>query len=106
MTLREQSPFWRRVVRTLARKLFSLAENNDDPRSAQNGERWLLRQLLAAHARSNVKRRFVVFDGGANAGDYTRLVLQTARQVDCAVDVHAFEPSPLQVETLRRELAG
>jgi FkbM family methyltransferase len=106
MNLREQSPLWRRVVRTLGRQLFHLAENNDDPRLAHNGERWLLRQLLAAHARAATKRPFVVFDAGANAGDYTRLVLQTARGAGCGVEVHAFEPSPLCVEALRRNFGA
>jgi FkbM family methyltransferase len=98
MKLREHSPWWRRVARTLGRQLYRLAENNDDPRPARNGERWLLRQLTAARA----GQTFVAFDGGANAGDYTRLVLAAAHDANCLAEVHAFEPSPCNVERLQR----
>lgn len=102
MKLRHQSPLWRRAVRLLGRQLFRLAENNDDPRFHRNGEGWLLQQLLAAHARSGSGRAFVAFDGGANAGDYTREVLAAARRENCGVEVHAFEPSPHCLDGLRR----
>ncbi len=105
MNLREQSPLWRRAVRTLGRQLFRLAEGNDDPRITRNGELWLLRRLCALHA-AKTSGPFVVFDGGANTGDYTRLVWQMARRAGCAVEVHAFEPSPPGVEALRREFAA
>ena len=102
MNLRHQSPLWRRMVRLAGRWLFHRAENNDDPRFAQNGEGWLLRELLAAHARGTPGRAFVAFDGGANAGDYTREILAAARHGHCSVEVHAFEPSPHCLEGLRR----
>jgi FkbM family methyltransferase len=101
MKLHEHSPWWRRAARTVGRQLFRWAENNDDPRLTHNGERWLLRQLVAAHA-AEAKRPFVACDGGANAGDYTRLILQEARAAGCAAEVHAFEPSPHNIERLRQ----
>lgn len=107
MMVREQSPLWRKIVRTLGRQIFRLAENNDDPRLECNGERWLLRELLRAHAAGEESRRpFVVFDAGANAGDYTRLVLREAQSVGCMVEVHAFEPAPACLEILRREFGA
>jgi FkbM family methyltransferase len=45
----------------------------------------------------------VAFDGGANAGDYTREVLAAARRAGCPVQVHAFEPSPHCQEKLRAQ---
>jgi FkbM family methyltransferase len=57
--------------------------------------------LLAAHARAEAERTFVVFDAGANAGDYTREILVAARGAGCNVAVHAFEPSPHCLEQLR-----
>ncbi len=101
MNIHRQSPFWRRGVRTLGRLLFRLAENNDDPRLSRNGEGWLLRQLLATHARTGAGRACVVFDAGANVGDYTRAVLVAAGRAGCAVQVHAFEPSPHCLDGLR-----
>jgi FkbM family methyltransferase len=106
MKLRTQSPLWRRIIRLLGRQLFRLAENNDDPRFSHNGEGWLLRRLLAAHARTGAGRAFVVFDAGANAGEYTREALAAAQRAGCGVAVHAFEPSPHCLETLRRNFTA
>jgi len=106
MNLRHQSPLWRRAVRLAGRWLFQRAENNDDPRFDHNGEGWLLRQLLAVHARTAPGRAFVAFDGGANAGDYSREILAAARRERCAVEVHAFEPSPHCLAGLRQSFAS
>ena len=88
------------------RQLFRLAENNDDPRMEQNGERWLLRELLLAHRAGGAGRSFVVVDGGVNRGDYSRCVLALAREIGVAVEVHAFEPAPACVAELRVAFAG
>lgn len=101
MKIRLKSPLWRRIVRTLGRLFFRWAENNDDECIARNGERWFLRQLLAAHVSGGGSRPYVVFDVGANIGDYSRLVIEEARQLGCRVEIHAFEPSPLAAEKLR-----
>lgn len=99
MKLREKSPLWRRVVRALGRKLFRLAENNDDARVAHNGEEWLLRQLLGKP--TAWKRPLVIFDVGGNVGDYTDLVFEIAGKAACPIEVHVFEPAPYNIERLR-----
>lgn len=106
MKILTQTPGWRRALRLVGRRFFRLAENNDDPRFAHNGEQWLLQELLAQHARLGARRPFVVFDVGANVGNYTREVLRLARTAGCAVEVHLFEPSPRCLETLQRDFAG
>jgi FkbM family methyltransferase len=106
MKLRTQGPLWRRVVRLVGRQLFRLAENNDDPRSGRNGERWLLNRLLATHARAEAGRAFVVFDGGANVGDYTGEVLAAGARAGVRVEVHAFEPSPFCVAQLQQRFSA
>ena len=105
MKVRVRTPLWRRALRRLGQKLFRLAENNDDPRFAQNGEQWLLQELLSAHARTGQRRPFVVFDAGANLGGYTQEVLRLAQITGCAVEVHLFEPSPRCLGELRRIFA-
>jgi FkbM family methyltransferase len=92
---------WRRGLRIFGGRLFSLAENNNDPRFAYNGELWLLRHLLAAHVAKKTKRPFVACDAGANVGGYTRNILQEAKYANCPVEVHVFEPSPLCLDALR-----
>lgn len=106
MRIRTRSPLWRRVARILGRQLFRVAENNDDPRMERNGEEWLLRTLLAEHRAARPGETFVLVDGGANRGDYSRSALRIARAAGVALDVHAFEPSPACGAVLRREFAG
>ncbi|MEX0669115.1 MAG: FkbM family methyltransferase [Pirellulales bacterium] len=59
--------------------------NNYDP--ASNGEAWLLQRL--AHGTST-RQTLLVFDVGANCGDYTRLALEASPHTL----VWAFEPVP------------
>lgn len=101
MNLRKHTPFWRRAARMLGRRLFCLAENNNDPRIVHNGELWLLRHLLAVHATTTAKGPFVACDAGANVGDYTRNILREAQGANCPVEVHVFEPSPSCLDVLR-----
>ena len=105
MKLRERSPLWRRAARLIGRQLFHVAENNDDPRPERNGERWLLGEILAPRAGEETPRR-VIFDVGANVGEYSRLVLSVAEQRRQPVELHMFEPSPRCLEALRREFAA
>lgn len=106
MKLHPRSSLWRRGLRAFGRKLFQVAENNSRPQMERNGEAWLLRQLLVAHAAGAKGRPFVVCDAGANTGGYTRRVLQETRRINCDVEVHAFEPSPHCLEELRRTFVG
>lgn len=104
LKLRRKTPVWRLAVRTLGRLLFRWAENNDDERIEQNGEQWLLAELLAAHGQERSRQPFVLFDVGANFGTYSRLAVQEARRAGCAIAVHAFEPSPVAALELRKRV--
>lgn len=106
MRIRTRSPLWRRVARVLGRQLFRLAENNDDPCMERNGEEWLLRTLLEEHRVHRARETFVLVDGGANRGDYSRCALRIAKAAGIAMDIHAFEPSPTCGEALRQVFAG
>jgi FkbM family methyltransferase len=106
MNLRAHSPWWRRAARRLGARLFQFAENNEDARFAHNGELWFLRQVLDVHAKRGDSRPLVVFDAGANQGAYTEVLLAEARRTGCAVDVHAFEPSPVNLTALQRRFGA
>src|SRR5262245_21587224 len=103
MRVRTGPPFWRRALRAAGLRALHFAENNNDSHPARNGEAWLLRQLVKTH---NGVTPLVVFDVGANVGDYTRSVLREASQAHRTVSVHAFEPSPHNVEILLRTFAS
>lgn len=51
-------------------------------------------------------RACVVFDVGANVGDWTRSLLGLAEERQISVSVHAFEPSLATSEILRRRLSS
>jgi FkbM family methyltransferase len=107
MKTRLRSPCWRRALRWLGGRLFQFADNNNNTSPERNGEGWLLRQCLAAHSADAAARArsFVVFDAGANIGDYTRLALAEAARAGCAVEAHLFEPSPRCLEGLHQAFA-
>ncbi len=94
MNLREHPPFLRRILRALGRRFYQWADGSAETRIERSGELWLVRELLQAHILAKTGRPFVAFDGGANAGGYTRLILQETRRLGGDSVVHAFEPSP------------
>ncbi len=104
MKIYGRAPLARRILRRLGRQFFRWAENNEDFRLTHNGERWLLSELLRAHRSVNAERSFLVFDVGANVGDYTGTVLDVAREVGCKVAVRAFEPSLAAAARLREAI--
>lgn len=59
-----------------------------------SGESWFLKKYLKGRAGG------VVFDVGANVGDYSKLVLQVSPQVT----LYAFEPHPKTFTVLRKSL--
>jgi FkbM family methyltransferase len=105
MTVRNQHPLWRRVVRATGWRLFHWAENNGNSNLERNGELWLLRRIFSWHAMHAAGRPVVVFDAGANRGDYTKVVLSEAERAGCDVAVYMFEPSPTVCAALQSEFA-
>jgi FkbM family methyltransferase len=66
----------------------------------QSGEEWVLREAVAPACRG--VETPVVFDVGANVGDYSRLV---RRHLPASI-IYAFEPSAAVFRELERSLAG
>ena len=71
-----------------------------------DGEALLQRRMLESAASASGK--LVIFDIGANVGDWTVSLLDQAMALGLAerLEVHAFEPIPATVETLRRRIAA
>jgi FkbM family methyltransferase len=69
---------------------------------AESGERWVL-DLLARRRRALGGRPLVVFDVGANKGQYARLVLD---RLGDGVELHCFEPAPGAWAELQAKLSG
>ncbi len=91
--------FWR-----LGRRVYMMARHDFSNRLTTNGEVQLQRDVLSLlHERSVAP---VVFDVGANVGDWTLSLIAQSRSIDprIALDVHAFEPFPSTFQTLTRRL--
>ncbi|HEX2210677.1 MAG TPA: FkbM family methyltransferase [Longimicrobium sp.] len=94
----------RRRMWRLGRALYRVARNDVDNDPARNGERWLQAAVLDLFRGAP---RVVVFDVGANVGDWTRMLLDQAPadRVE-SLDVYAFEPVTSTFQTLRERLGG
>jgi FkbM family methyltransferase len=91
-------------LRAWSLRLFDLLENNNEERATRNGESALVEAVLRSCAAHTVDRP-VIFDVGANAGDYTALVLDRARTLGVAPAIHAFEPLRATFEGLAARMA-
>ncbi len=97
----KHTPLWRRVFRRAGRMLFDYAENNGVGDIRRNGEQWFAREILRTHENRGGTEPFVLIDAGANAGDYTAMLIELAARRGRSIDVHAFEPSLVARERLQ-----
>lgn len=76
----------------LGKSVYRFYENrNHDVRC--NGEFWLLQKISQLNPK-------VIFDGGANVGDYTQLINETCRDTK----IYAFEPVASTYQELKRHI--
>lgn len=91
----DSSPWLRRLAWRVGRSLYCLARGEqriDDIRL--DGELELQQQVVRANRNTS---HFVVFDIGANQGDWTLALIDACNLLDVSegrVEVHAFEPVP------------
>lgn len=105
MRITESLPFFRRVIRRISTDLLAWSENRDDARMDRNGEAWLLGALASDWAGADRSITRVVFDVGANRGDFTAAILAAADNAAVRVTVYAFEPNPEVAADLTRRFA-
>lgn len=97
--------FFRRKLRSLLRLLFSKLENNNNADFATNGEEFFVDNLFE-YLKKNVKGESVLFDVGANLGDYTQILLDKSAQINGNVQIHLFEPTRSSFEVLKNKISG
>ena len=86
-------------------RLIYMSARNDVPNDMKtNGETLMLQSLLARHA--NTGNDLVIFDVGANVGEWTWTALTSARELTPgpAMTIHAFEPVASTFATLKNRL--
>lgn len=93
--------FGRTTLYRLGRWAYMTARNDVANCISENGEKWVQSCVLKACCANN-KNHIVVFDIGANIGDWLRSLLDVAERLGCLrqLDVHAFEPVPSTHERL------
>ncbi len=80
-----------RFLRGIAFKVFNKIENNLNTNFEQNGEKVFLNNLF--HYLSSKQNKKVVFDVGANIGEYAHLIEKKSLEFNIEIEVHLFEPT-------------
>jgi len=96
----------KRKLRSLALRIFLYSENNGNPNFQLNGEDLFIDNLMKYLHKSCSKEKVVLFDIGANVGNYTQLLLSKSSQVKVRVEVHVFEPTHSCFEELQTRFFG
>jgi FkbM family methyltransferase len=79
----------KRKIRGLSLKIFNTIENNGDTSFERNGEKYFIENLLESF--KNRKGRQVLFDIGANIGEYSLMIDSKSNDID--LELHLFEPT-------------
>ncbi len=96
----------RRTRWRLGRSIYMTARTDGPNDMDFNGEKRLLLELLSSHIHES--RKLVLFDVGANVGEWTRAAVTGAHAASITdrVEVHAFEPVDTTFEILRENLSN
>lgn len=78
-------------LRGLALKVFNFIENNGNANFDKNGEKVFIDFLLASFKNGGGKR--VVFDIGANIGEYSQMIKDKSESLSLNIELHLFEPT-------------
>ena len=94
----------RRMLWRLGKSLYLKGRGDTGNDIQTNGEEFALRQTLSRFAGTSDK--LVLFDVGANVGEWTRSVLDDSVELQMAeqVQIHSFEPVPSTFETLQSQV--
>jgi len=88
-----QTTMIRKKLRSLAWKVFNLIENNGNANFEQNGEKTFIENLLEAFKIKKGKKKIVLFDIGANIGEYSTMLLEKSNRIGLNIELHLFEPT-------------
>lgn len=89
--------------RSLALRVFRYLENNGNYNFATNGEDYFVKNLF--HYLKSLKGEVILFDVGANIGDYAQLLLDRSKVLSNEASIHVFEPVQSCFEILQNRFA-
>lgn len=100
----------RRVLYRAGRAMYMHARGEIENDMNKNGEMLIQRSVLAAWQKkqSSKKEKLVIFDVGANVGDWSNALLDQLDTfgISDQLDIFSFEPVPSTANTLRKNLPG
>ncbi len=74
-------------------KIFNRIENNGNAHFENNGEKHFLENLMQTLAQKEGEKEKIVFDVGANVGNYAQMLMAKSNKLDLNVCLHLFEPT-------------
>jgi len=89
----------KRKIRGASLEIFNRIENNGNAAFRSNGEERFILNLFQSFSKNKQKR--VVFDIGANIGNYSKIIEEEALKTGVDVDLHLFEPTKKSFEVLK-----
>lgn len=95
-----KTSYLRKTVRAACWIIFNKVENNDNADLYKNGESLFIRNLFRYYSEKG-KRNLVIFDVGANFGQYSDILVQNAQNFGIDIDLHLFEPQEKCVQLLK-----
>ena len=98
-------PWWRQKLRNICWKGFNRLENNGDSDFSRNGEKAFIDTLIDVFVKEPNKER-VIFDIGANVGEYSQMLTQRIHSKGISCSLHLFEPTKACFAELQNRFAG
>lgn len=95
-----RTSFIKTKLRGLSLKVFNMIENNGDCNFENNGEKVFVDNLF--HSFLDNKESKVIFDIGANIGEYAEVIEKSSFQYNIKVDLHLFEPTKSCFSTISK----
>lgn len=82
----------KKVARSLSLYIFSWVENNNNYNFSANGEKAFVENAIKYLNRNNAGE-IVIFDIGANTGEYTAKLIEISNCIKGEAEIHIFEPA-------------
>ncbi len=92
-------------LRSTALYLFAALENNGNANFETNGEKRFIDDLFHYFIRNCHEKR-ILFDIGANVGEYSSMLLGKGTSMSVPMEIHVFEPTRACFQLLESEFAA
>ena len=96
-----KTSYFKRKLRSLSLKIFNIIENNGDCNFDNNGEKVFIDNLFQSFKNRGGNK--IVFDIGANIGDYSKIIEDKSTKLNIDINLHLFEPTKSCFSTLSKK---